>query len=158
MLTQVAESETADSHWKSLYRIGGTAALIIVALYLNQIIVLVAWGPPPSAVIGYFTLFQSNWLLGLLDLDLLSLVDYALMGLMFLALYVALRRADETVIAIATALSFVGIAAYYASNTSLSMLSLSDQYAHATTDVQRSMLLAADCCKLGSNQNIQHPT
>jgi len=136
-------AETADSAWKSLYRVGGTAALIIVVLYAIQIIVFVAWGPPPSTVIGWFTLFQNNRLLGLLDLDLLSLADYALMGLMFLALYAALRRASESFMAIATTLAFVGIAVYYASNTAFSMLSLSDQYAAATTDAQRSMLLAA---------------
>ena len=136
-------SETADSAWKSLYRVGGTAALIIVVLYAIQIIVFVAWGPPPSTVIGWFTLYQNNRLLGLLDLDLLSLADYALMGLMFLALYAALRRASESFMAIATTLAFEGIAVYYASNTAFSMLSLSDQYAAATTDAQRSIFLAA---------------
>ena len=44
---------------------------------------------------------------------------------------------------IATALAFVGIAVYLASNQAFSLLSLSDQYAAATTDAQRSMLLAA---------------
>ena len=39
--------------------------------------------------------------------------------------------------------AFVGIAVYYASNTAFNMFSLSEQYAAATTDAQRSMLLAA---------------
>jgi hypothetical protein len=65
------------------------------------------------------------------------------MGLMFLALYAALRRASESFMAIATTLAFVGIALYFASNTAFSMLSLSDQYEAATTDAQRSILLAA---------------
>ena len=136
-------SETADSTWKGLYRVGGAAALIMVVLYTIQIIVFVAWGPPPSTVISWFTLFQNNRLLGLLDLDLLSLADYALMGLMFLALYAALRRASESFMAIDTTLAFAGIVVYYASNTAFSMLSLSDQYAAATTDAQRSVFLAA---------------
>jgi hypothetical protein len=111
-------------------------------LFLIQIIVFILY-PPPSTVIGYFTLFQNNKLVGLLDLDLLSLADYALMGLMFLALYVALRRTSQSWMTIAAALAFVGIAVYFASNTAFNMLSLSDQYAAATTDAQRSMLLAA---------------
>jgi len=143
LTNQVTDTRNADSTWKSLYRVGGTAALIIVILYVIQIMVFVAWGPPPNTVIGWFTLFQKNRLLGLLEMDLLSLADFALMGLMFLALYAALRRANESYIAIATTLAFVGIAVYYASNTAFSMLSLSDQYAAATTDAQRSMLLAA---------------
>src|SRR5918997_4944466 len=35
-----------------------------------QIIIFFAW-PPPTTVTGYFTLFENNWLLGLLSLDLL---------------------------------------------------------------------------------------
>jgi hypothetical protein len=144
-------SETADSGWKGLYRVGGAAALIMAVFIPIQFIIFVVW-PPPSTVIGWFTLFQNNRLLGLLDLDLLSLADYALMGLMFLALYAALRRASESFMAIATTLAFVGIAVYYASNTAFSMLSLSDQYAAATTDAQRSIFLAAGQAMLGIYQ------
>jgi len=55
----------ADSAWKPLYRVGGAAALTIVVLFVLQLIVFVA-SPPPSTVIGYFTLFHKNALLGLL--------------------------------------------------------------------------------------------
>jgi len=132
----------ADSAWKPLYRVGGAAALTIVVLFVLQIIVFVA-SPPPSTVIGYFTLFHKNGLLGLLDLDLLSLADYVLFVPMFLALYAALRRASPSFMAIATTLALVGIAVYFASNTAFSMLSLSNQYAAATTDAQRSMFEAS---------------
>ena len=62
---------------------------------------------------------------------------------MFLAIYIALRRASPSFMAIATTLSFVGIAVYLATETAFSMLSLSDQYAAATTDAQRALFLAA---------------
>jgi hypothetical protein len=135
-------SETADSAWKSLYRIGGTAALIIAVLLVCEIIIFTVW-PQPSTVIGYFTLFRSNWLVGLLDLDLLGMVGYVLFVPVILAFYVALRRVNEAFMAIATALFFVGISAYFATNTAFSLLSLSDQYAAATTEAERSMFLAA---------------
>ena len=92
---------------------------------------------------GFFTLFQNNSLLGLLALDLLLIVDQVLYVPIILALYVTLRRTNESFMAIALTLGIVGIAAYFASNTAFNMLSLSDQYAAATTDAQRSMLLAA---------------
>jgi hypothetical protein len=132
----------SNTKWKSLFRIGGVAALIQVLLMPIQIIIFVAW-PPPSTVIDWFTLFEKNWLLGLLSLDLLYIVDNALLGLIYLALYVALKRASESFMMIAVTLGFVGIAAYFASNTAFEMLSLSNQYAAATTDSQRWMLLAA---------------
>lgn len=132
----------ADPAWKPLYRIAGVAALIMVVFIPIQSIVFIV-SPPPSTVIGWFTLFQNNKLLGLLDMDLLLIVDQVLMGLILLALYTALRRASQSFMAIALTAGLVGIAAYFASSTAFNMLSLSDQYAAATTDAQRSLFLAS---------------
>jgi len=137
---------TPDPTWKSLYRIGGAAALtagIIFRRNLGAEISLVSGHTPPSTAIDWFTLLQNNRLLGLSYLNIFDIVNCALVGLMFLTLYTALRRANESYMAIATILGFVGIAVYFASNTAFSMLSLSDQYAATTTDAQRSMFLAA---------------
>ena len=142
MMKQVAHAETADSAYKSLYKIGGAAALIVAVLLPIEIIVFTAY-PLPSTVIGYFTLFQSDRLIGLLDLYLLEIAIYALFVPMFLALYAALRRANESYMALATTLAIIGIAVFLATNNPISMLSLSDQYAAATTDAQRSQFLAA---------------
>ena len=133
-----------DTDWKPLYRAGGIAALITAVLIPLQIIVFIVWPPPLEGTASeWFTLFQENWLRGLLSLDLLLIVDYVLLVPIVLTLYVALRRASESLMAVATALYFVAIAAYFASNTAFEMLSLSDQYAAATTDTQRAMYLAA---------------
>jgi len=141
-----SKAETSDSLWKSLYRVGGAAALIAGVIFRRNLgpeISLFSGHVPPSTVIDWFTLLQNNRLLGLSLLNLFDIVDYALVGLMFLALYTALRRANESYMAIATTIGFVGIVVYFASNTAFSMLSLSDQYAAATTDAQRSVFLAA---------------
>lgn len=45
--------------------------------------------------------------------------------------------------AVATALFFVGISTFFATNTAFSILSLSSQYAAAATEAQRSTFLAA---------------
>ena len=135
-------AETTEFAWRPLYRIGGAAALTVVLLYIIQIIVFVT-SPPPATVVGYFTLFHKHALLGLLDLDLLSIADYVLFVPMFIALSIALRRISPSFMAIATALGLVGIATYLASNTAFEMLSLSSQYAAATTDAQRSLLVAS---------------
>lgn len=137
-----SHAKIADSAWKPLYRVGGMAALIMVVFIVIEIPILIVW-PPPGTVIGYFTLFQNNRLLGLLNLDLLFMLSNALLVLLYLALYAALRRASPSFMTIALTLGLVGIAAYFASNTAFSMLSLSNQYAAATTDAQRPMFLAA---------------
>ena len=137
-----SHAKIADPAWKALYRVGGAAALTIVGLMAIQIIIFIAL-PPPGTVIGYFTLFHKNGLLGLLSLDLLYSVDTVLVVLIYLALYAALRRASPSFMAIALTLGLVGIAAYFASNTAFEMLSLSNQYAAATTDAQRALFVAA---------------
>jgi hypothetical protein len=53
----------------------------------------------------------------------------------------------------AAALGFVGVAIYLASNQALTLLALSGQYAAATTDMQRSLLLVAGQTILVIHQN-----
>jgi len=145
---QAADIGTASSPWGWLYKVGASAALIVVAFIPIQIVLFIAWPPPgfqptSSNVIGWFTLFDKHWLVGLLQLDLLLVVDQILGVPIILALYVALRRASESVMAIATALGLVGIAAYLSSNTAIAMLFLSQQYAAATTEAERFQLVGA---------------
>lgn len=146
---------TADSGWQSLYRIGGVAALLAGILFRRNIaaeIGLFSSHPAPVAVSEWFALLQSNRFLGLAYLNLFDLVNYVLVGLMFLALYVALKRVHQSYMAIAMLLGCVGIAVYLASNTALSMLALSDQYAAAPTEAQRATVLAAGQAMLALNR------
>ncbi|NJC96372.1 MAG: DUF4386 family protein [Anaerolineae bacterium] len=138
----VKDTVKADPQWRGLFISGGMAAFAMLALMMVQIIVFVVW-PPPDTVEGYFSLFQKNWLLGLLSLDLLYIVDSILLVLIYLAVYFVLRRAGESSMLIALTLGIVGIAAYFASNTAFEMLTLSNQYAAATIETQKKMLLMA---------------
>ena len=139
---QPVTARGADASWGLLYRIGGTAAVLSVLLIPIQIAIFIAW-PPPEAIADWFALFRSSWLLGLLSFDLLYLLNNALLILIYLALYTALARANQSLMTIALVLGLVGIAAYYASNVAFEMLDLSGQYAAATTETERAAVLAA---------------
>ncbi len=131
-----------DTHWNWLYKIGGAAALLTAVFIPVQITVFLV-NPPPESVTGWFELFRSSPLVGLLNLDLLLVADQVLSMLVFLALYVALRRYKESFMTIGLALGLVSMVLFIAANPAFAMLSLSQQYAAASTDVQKSMLLAA---------------
>jgi hypothetical protein len=149
-----SNTETPDSAWKSLYMVGGAAALIAGVIFRRNLgveISLFSKYTPPATVSDWFTLLQSNRLIGISYLNFFDVIDYALVGLMFLALYAALRHINKSYMAIATVLSLVGIATYFASNTAFSMVSLSNQYTVATTDAQRAMYLAAGQAMLAIN-------
>ena len=150
----------AESHpnWKGLFRVGGAAALLAAGLEstaaLIGIISSFTSGPAPSTVIGWFTLLQNNRFLGLVDLGFLDIATLVLLVPMFLAVYMALRHTSASCMAIATTLAFIGIAVYLATETAFSLLSLSSQYATATTDAQRSLFEAAGQAMLASQVGV----
>jgi hypothetical protein len=154
MTNQAAVVQNEDSAWKPLYRIGGAAALIAALIFRRNLgaeVSLLGAHTPPSTANDWFALLQDNSLLGLALLNLFDIVNYALLGLMFLALYAALKRASESYMRLAVCLGLVGVTVYFASNQAFSMLSLGDQYAAATTDAQRATFLAAGEALLAIN-------
>ena len=139
-------AKIADATWNGLYKTGGLAALICALMYLITLGIYVPayrTGPPPGTVLEWFTLFQANPLTGLFFLGLADIVIMVLWGPMSFALYAALKQSNKTWSLIATTFVFVGIAVYLATNTAFSMLSLSHQYTAATTEAQKSVVLAA---------------
>jgi hypothetical protein len=136
-------AETEDSAWKGMYRIGGAAALIATGLFLIDMIVLIALRPYPDTANGWFTLLQNNRFAGLLSLDILVVAGLALWFPLGFALYGALKRVNGAYAALAVGLAFAGVAICVATDKTYSIIYLSDKYAAATTDAQRSLLLAA---------------
>jgi len=143
-LTVNLAATPADRPWTMLYRVGAAAALFSALFIPIQIVVFLLWPPPlHGTAVDWFTLLHNHRLAGLVDLDLLLVADNVLLIPILLALYVVLRRSYESAMGIAVALGFVGIVMYLASNPAIQMATLSDRYAAATTDAQRSAALAA---------------
>jgi len=139
---RVSNIEATDSAWKPLFKVGGVAALLMALIIPIESFIFIAY-PPPSTVLEFFTLFQRNWFVGLLDRDFLLIINNVLLILIYLALYAALKQANKSLMTIGLVFSLIGIAAYFPSNTAFEMLSLSRQYAAATAEAQRTILLAA---------------
>jgi hypothetical protein len=144
---------TAPSTWRALYITGGVAALSAVLVFRRYFSVELmqfqgfglfavpdAW---PGSAADWYALFQQNRLAGLLLFDLFDLVNYGLVGLIFLALYGALRDTQQSAMLLAMASAFVGIAVYYASNQTFAMLTLTDRFAAATAEAEQAIFLAA---------------
>lgn len=142
MVNPVTDVRPADSRWSSLYKIGGAAALFGVAMIPIQLIVFITW-PPPDSAAGWFALFESSKIAGLLAFEILFVVNAVFGIATTLALYVALRRVNESWMAIALVLGLVEAVALVVARPAMEMLFLSDRYAVATSDAQRAMLLAA---------------
>jgi hypothetical protein len=132
----------ADSAWTILYRVAAIAAVLVAAVIPIQTVIYLM-SPPPDTVIEWFHLYDRNPLHALIDMDLFYMVDNVLTALVVLALFVALYRANRSLMAIGAALGLLGIAVFFASNPAFAMLSLSQDYARATTAAEQSLYLAA---------------
>jgi hypothetical protein len=140
--TQGLNTGYMDPGWKPLYRITGYAVLIMLTIIPIQLIVF-SVSPPPGDALGWFALFQDSKLMGLLSFELLFIVYGVLSIPVILALYITLRRTHPTLTLLYLGLSIVGTAALLMARPAFEMLHLSDQYALATTEAQRVILLAA---------------
>ncbi len=136
-------SVTVDSLAKSLYRVGAIAALVAALVFRRNMSaeMTMFFGATPKTAAGWFTLLQNNTLLGIISLNFFDIVDYALVGIMFLALYIALRKTNGIFVPIATIMCLTGILVYAVSDASFKIASLSNQYANAPTAAQKSAFL-----------------
>lgn len=123
-----------DLNWNKLYKTGGIAAIVIVLIIPIQVAIFAIF-PPPETTIGFFELFNSNWIIGLLSLDFLYYVNNGLLILVYLGLFASLQRIDFATMLIALTLGLVGITTYYVSSVGFEMLSISNHY-YATESIE----------------------
>lgn len=143
-----------DSTWTTLYRIGGAAAVIAALLFRRNLgaeVTLLSGRMPPVAVSDWLALLANDRLLGLAFLNVFDIVNYALVGLIFIGLYAALRRSYPGTAGLAACFGLIGGGVYFASNQAFAMLSLSNQYA-AASEAQRATLVATGEALLAIDQ------
>ncbi len=139
----VPAARVARSRAHGLYRAGGlSAALVGALLIVETIIYLTSSAPSLADAAGWFRLFQTNRLIGLIDFGVLELGAMLLFVPMFLAIYVCVKRTSPAYAAIAGLLALAGIAANFASNPLFPLLTLSDVYAATASEAARAQFVA----------------
>lgn len=131
-LNQVANIESTDSASKPLYKVAGAASLTTGVLLLIAMISLITSVLQSSTPSSWLLPFQNNWLIVIFKLhagfrgvqaDLLHILDFldiailALVGTIYLGLYVALRRTSEIWSIVAAIQPFLGIVLFIATKT-----------------------------------------
>jgi hypothetical protein len=158
--TTIQNSDTAvESTSISLNRIGGIAALMAAGFAVIQIVIeFIGVGimqiEIPDTILGWFMLLQDHRLLGLTALTMFQIPAFIFCVPVILALYDVLKQTGKAYMMVVTALAFLGITVYISSNTAFSILSLSRQYAAATIEGQKSMLLAAGQAMLATYEGV----
>jgi len=137
------ETHKGRDHLAGLCRIGGIAAMLLLIYSLAMMVQMVFLGGQPASATQAFDLLQHHRAVALLRLDLPTVAALPLYYLLFLGLFVALRKSDRANALLSTALAFAGVTLVLATPTALSMVQLSDKFAAATSDAARNQLLAA---------------
>jgi hypothetical protein len=129
MVSRIANTDLEYSRWNLLYRLSGAASFIVGILFLIALIGLIAARLQPGTTSGWLNLLQNNWLIVLYKLNAgiegvqfdllhglnpLDLTIMALVAMIFLGLYAALKRTGKIWPIIAVVLPFLGTAIFIA--------------------------------------------
>lgn len=117
-----------DETTRTLSKVAMYASLAMAVIIPLQIIVFFVSFPPETAEL-WLALFNQNWVLGLLQMDLLFIVDNVLLALLYLALYQILKQKNQPVMMVAILLGLLGIASFFASNPAFEMWQTATEYA-----------------------------
>lgn len=144
-IKSITEREGADPRWRELYRIGAVFSVLIAISVILAIVAFFIWPFKPgfTSTENIFMTLHVDRLGGLMSLDLPMLLIAPMNIFMFLALYSALKQVNESYALIALVLALLAIALLISSRPIMELVSLSEKYAMAATDLERQQYLAA---------------
>ncbi len=147
MMPTTSPGEMPRIEMKSLFKLGGAAA--VLALATNLLDVALGFGGGEAVAYGgrsaveWFSLFQINWFQGLYVLGILNIVYQVCLIPVYAAMIAAHRGKYRAYAALAMILFGLGMAVYMANNAAIPMHALSGKFAAAGTEAQRALYAAA---------------
>jgi len=134
-----------DPQWKDLYRIAAIASFLVGVFIIVAIVAFFIWPYKPgfTSVTGIFATIHTNQLQGILSLDFFMVIITHLTIPFYLGLFAAFQRVNASYNLLAFVLGLISCVLILTVRPIAEMLSLSNQYAAATTDAARSQYVAA---------------
>jgi hypothetical protein len=135
----------AEPRWKELYTIGRITCILSTAIIVLGVVAYFIWPylPGYTTMEQIFSILQNDPLAGLMALDFFLVLGNLFGILLFTALYVSLKRANESYALIALALGLIAAVLIIPARPIMELFSLSDLYVNAVNDAARSQYLAA---------------
>jgi hypothetical protein len=133
------------SNW--LYTMGGIAALIALFVNLSDVVLgfggseVITYGSQPAAT--WFAVFQQSPFNGLYALGIFNIAYMFAMLPVYAALFWAHRRQQGIQAALVLIVFLLATAIYCSTNAAIPMLVLSNKYALAQTELQKTIFIAA---------------
>ncbi len=139
------DAPVVETRWKDLYRWGGIAAAAGVAAIVLGVVAYVLWpySPNSASTAEVYAQVVKDRVGALMSLDLLYLVGNVFSIPLILALYVALKKVNESYALIAVVCGIMSLLLLLSARPIVEVVTLADRYAAAATDAERGRLLAA---------------
>jgi hypothetical protein len=160
--------DSARPGWNGLYRAGAISALLAAAVFRRNWgaevtllrtlgILRIAPETTPVTALEWFDLLYNQRVLGLIMLNIVDVINYALVAVVLLALTAALYQTGKGAMTVAATCGIVGFGLSCASSQALGMAYLSERYVAAMSGVARASFRAAGEALLASdNPGLAH--
>jgi hypothetical protein len=137
--------EAKNPSWKELYKIGAIAAILSeIVIFIGIVAYFIyPYAPGNQSTESIFLLLQENKLGGLISLDFHLVLGNLFGIILFLALYVSLKKVNPSYALIALVVGLVADILIIPARPISELFSLSGLFAAATTEVAKSQYLAA---------------
>jgi len=134
-----------DPRYKTMYRLGGIASLVIAVSIVFAIAAYFIWPYKgnTTSIEAIFATLQTDRLGGLISLDISMLLIAPLNILMFLTIYAALKRENELAALSALIVALIAVTLVIVCRPLIELTVLSDHYAAATDPTEKLRYLAA---------------
>jgi len=131
----------ANEQMRVFFKFLGALSIVLFSIIPFQAAIFFI-APPPTNVISYFELFQKSPLLGFIDFDLNLTVDNILFMLVYIGLYLLLKKRNPVFSMIGLVFSIISVALYIVSREAIfGMLALSNQYANAINEIDKQSII-----------------
>jgi hypothetical protein len=139
------ETAVVETRWKDLYRWGGIAAAAGLAAIFLGVAAYIIWpySPNSASTEAVYAQVLTDRMGALMSLDLLYLVGNVFSIPLILALYVALKKVNESYALIAVVCGIMSLVLLLSARPIVEVVMFADRYGAAATDAERSILLAA---------------
>jgi len=139
------DAPVVETRWKDLYRWGGIAAVAAIVAIVLGVVAFIIWPYSPNSVstVEVYAQVLTDRMGALMSLDLLYLVSNLFAIPLVLAMYVALRKVNESYALIAMVLGVMALVLLLAARPIFEVVTLADRYAAAAGEAERNILLAA---------------
>ena len=137
----MTNTDIADTNWNSLNKIGGIPSWIFVVYSLVTIIIFMFLSQLPETALEAFKALQENRIIGLLQLDALTLLTVLLYYLIYLCIYQGIKKDNNAYASLGALFAFAGVTLFLATPSAFALIPLSEKYAAATTVAQKGQLL-----------------